>query len=259
MMSRDFESLRQRYLEHKQLLDQLVGDAPTETLAQRYRQISAEITMSLQKLDELERGGGSDFSAFAPPVERPEEMGGRRTAPGMKPLRTDPQTRPVAQVAAVGNTGPRMILILSVGVLVLAVLGFFLWRFATGEDGVEASTETTQTATAGSTTAAPARPVLTVEPPTQDYGTVRKGTRATRQFELLNNTDQPITIRAERSQCRCLWFEYADTIPPQGSTTMTVTVDGSKASSGPLQEIVQVVSKANPSIGTTFEVIAQIR
>lgn len=258
MMARDFEALRQRYLEHKQLLDQLVGDAPTETLAQRYRQISAEIVQSLQKLDDLEREGGSDLSAFAPPLEQPQQVSGRRTAPGMKPLRTDPQTRPVAPVVPVANTGPRTILILAVGVLVLAVLGFFLWRFATGGEASETETEITETATATVATA-PVRPTLTVEPVSQNYGTVRKGTRATRQFELLNHSDQPVTVRAERSECRCLWFEYADTIPPQGSTTLTVTVDGSKASQGPLQETVQVVSKANPSIGTSFEVVAQIR
>ena len=37
--------------------------------------------------------------------------------------------------------------------------------------------------------------------------------RATRQFELLYNTDHPLPSRA-RSYCRCL-VRYSDTIPPQ--------------------------------------------
>jgi hypothetical protein len=256
---RDLEALRQRYLEHKQLLDQLVSDAPTEVLAERYRQVSNEIALALKKLDELERAGSSDFSAFAPPLSRVEEPGGRRTAPGMKPLRTDPQTMQVTPVVPVENTGPRTVLILGVGVLVLVLLGFFLWRFATGGGEAEAGTEVTDTSTAATAATAPVKPILSVEPLTQDYGTVRRGTRATRQFELLNSTDQPLTVRAERSQCRCLWFEYADTIPPQGSTTITVTVDGSKAAQGPLHETVRLVSRADPNISTDFEVLAQIR
>ena len=68
-----------------------------------------------------------------------------------------------------------------------------------------------------------------------------------------------MTIKAQRSQCRCLWFEYADTIPPQGSTTVTVTVDGSKARQGPLHETVQVVSKTDAAVTTSFEVVVEIR
>jgi hypothetical protein len=253
-MSRDIDALRQRYLEHRQALERLVANAPTETLAQRYRQVIAEIDAAVQKLADLERGIDP---AAAAPAALDKEFAGRRTAPGLKSIRSDPQTAPLP---AVESTGPRTILILVIGVVVLAVLGYFIWRFATRDDQAGPGTTTAVSETqAPVSTAPPVKPALSVDPQTQDYGIVSRGSRATRQFELLNNTDQPMTIRAQRSDCRCLWFEYSDTIPPQGSTTMTVTVDGAKAPSGPLHETVEVALRTDPKITTTFEVVADIQ
>jgi hypothetical protein len=253
-MSRDIDALRQRYLEHRQALERLAANAPTETLAQRYRQVIAEIDAAVQKLADLERG--IDPAAAAPAATSDNEFPGRRTAPGLKSLRSDPQTAPLPPVE---STGPRTILILVIGVVVLAVLGYFIWRFATRDEATGPATTTAVSDTLPPVSTQPAKPILTVDPQTQDYGIVSRGSRATRQFELLNNTDQPMTIRAQRSGCRCLWFEYSDTIPPQGSTTMTVTVDGAKAPSGPLHETVEVASRADPKITTTFEVVADIQ
>ena len=251
-MSRDIDALRQRYLEHRQALERLAANAPTETLAQRYRQVIAEIDAAVQKLADLERG--IDPAAGAPPTTLDP---GRRTAPGLKPIRSDPQTAPLPPVE---STGPRTILILVIGTVVLAVLGYFIWRFATREDPVVGATTTVASETQPAvSTAPPVKPTLAVDPQTQDYGIVSRGSRATRQFELLNNSEQPLTIRAQRSDCRCLWFEYSDTIPPQGSTTMTVTVDGAKAPSGPLHETVEVASRTDPKITTTFAVVADIQ
>jgi uncharacterized protein DUF1573 len=253
MMARDIDALRQRYLEHRQSLERLAADAPTETLAQRYRQVIAEIDSAVQKLADLERGIDPAAAAAAPD----KDFAGRRTAPGLKSLRSDPQTAPLPPVE---STGPRTILILVIGVVVLAVLGYFIWRFATRDDQTGPATTTSVSETQPPvSTAPPAKSALTVDPQTQDYGVVSRGSRATRQFELLNNTDQPMTIRAQRSDCRCLWFEYSDTIPPQGSTTMTVTVDGAKAPSGPLHETVEVALRTDPKITTTFEVVADIQ
>ena len=258
-MARDIDALRQRYIEHKQALESLASEAPTEALAMRYRQVMAEIQTSIDKLGDLERDidGGAAVPGDLPGV--------RRTSPGMRPLRGDPQMAPLT--VPVENTGGRTIMILAAGVLLLGVLAFFVWRFVTsGDDPAPATnvaaTETAiETATASDTIepGAPPKAVLSAEPATQDYGVVRRGTRATRQFELANNTDQPMTVRAQRSECRCLWFEYADTIPPQGSTTMTVTVDGAKAKPGSLREAVQIASRTDPAVTTTFEVVAEIQ
>lgn len=253
-MARDIEALRQRYFEHRQALERLSAEAPTDALAIRYRQLIAEIDNSVKKLGDLQKEADPNGEKADPAL--------RRTSPGTRPLRGDPQMAPLT--VPVEKTGTRTVLILIVGLLVLATLGYFVWRFATGTSpaGPATTTVATETDTVApaeivENTAAP-RPVLSAEPLTQDYGTVRRGTRATRQFELLNSTDQPLTIRANRSNCRCLWFEYADTIPAQGSTTMTVTVDGAKANSGPLHEAVQIESKTDPTVRTTFDVVAQI-
>ena len=251
-MARDIEALRQRYFEHKQGLERLASEAPTEALALRYRQLIAEIDSAVRKLADLEREADGTMGEAPDPALR-------RTSPGTRPLRGDPQMAPLT--VPVEKTGTRTALILILGLLVLATLGYFVWDFATGPArpataAAPAVAETVAPETVE--TATPPQAVLRVEPLTQDYGTVRRGTRATRQFELLNSTDQPLTIRANRSDCRCLWFEYADTIPPQGSTTMTVTVDGAKAPVGPLRETVQVASKTDPAVTTAFDVVAQV-
>ena len=44
----------------------------------------------------------------------------------------------------------------------------------------------------------PVAPALTIDPRAHDYGTIRKGTRAVRQFEVMNHGDQPVTIDVER-------------------------------------------------------------
>jgi hypothetical protein len=56
---------------------------------------------------------------------------------------------------------------------------------------------------------------LAVAPPSHDYGVIRKGTRATRQFEIANNSNDPMSIQVARSTCRCLYYEHAPVIPPK--------------------------------------------
>jgi uncharacterized protein (DUF2141 family) len=84
---------------------------------------------------------------------------------------------------------------------------------------------------------------LKIDPATQDYGTIRKGTRAVRQFQITNNSDEPISIEVARSACRCLFYEYQSLIPPKAKETLTVTVDGAKAKAGVLRENLKVSKK----------------
>ena len=92
-----------------------------------------------------------------------------------------------------------------------------------------------------------------------DYGILRKGTRATRQYELINNTDEPISPQVARSVCRCLYYEHAPVIPPRAKESLTVTIDGAKAKAGPLLESVKVTSKTDPAVVVTFDVTATVR
>jgi hypothetical protein len=88
---------------------------------------------------------------------------------------------------------------------------------------------------------------------------VRKGTRATRQYEIANTTDEPISIALARSACRCLYYEHAPVVPPKAKESITVTIDGARAQVGTLRESIRVSSKADPAVGTSLDVIATVR
>jgi hypothetical protein len=155
-------------------------------------------------------------------------------------------------------------------VVVLAAIAWLIWRASSDRTKPPIiSTTTTTTApitetTPPTTTTAPP-PVetsvdeLTVTPQSHDYGAIRKGTRATRQYEVANSGSEPITIVVARSSCRCLYYEHASVIAPKGKETITVTIDGAKAKAGELHETVKVSSKADPKIVTSFDVNATIQ
>jgi len=102
---------------------------------------------------------------------------------------------------------------------------------------------------------------LKVTPLLADYGVIRKGTRAVRQFDLVNGGSTPITIQVSRSACRCLFYEYngKTKVPPKGKERITVTVDGAKAAAGSLRETLSVTAKEDPSATAQFTVQAVIR
>ena len=100
---------------------------------------------------------------------------------------------------------------------------------------------------------------LVASPAVADYATIRKGTRAARQVEVANNSAEPISIKVSRSQCKCLFYEYKDTIAPKKKETITVTVDGARAKAGTLLETIDVTSKKDPSVTTSFQVSATIK
>ncbi|MGZ8709748.1 MAG: DUF1573 domain-containing protein, partial [Thermoanaerobaculia bacterium] len=144
---------------------------------------------------------------------------------------------------------------------VLGLIGWLMWR-ASSEERPETPIESPQVVETVETTPpqTPAQAAaISVEPPAHDYGAVRKGTRAARQFEIVNTTDQPIKVDVARSQCRCLYYDYAGLIPPKGKETLTVTIDGAKAQAGTLSESIRITAESDPSIATSFDVTATIR
>ena len=100
---------------------------------------------------------------------------------------------------------------------------------------------------------------MKIAPALADYGTIRKGTRAVRQFQVTNTTNAPVEITVARSACRCLYYDYNSKLPPKGQETITVTVDGARAKAGPLQEQIQIRGKNNPTIAGAMTVQATIR
>ncbi|HKO55630.1 MAG TPA: DUF1573 domain-containing protein, partial [Thermoanaerobaculia bacterium] len=109
------------------------------------------------------------------------------------------------------------------------------------------------------TPATPAASALRITPAIQDYGTIRKGTRAVRQFEVTNSGAEPLAINVARSQCKCLYYEYASTLTPKKKGTITVTIDGARAPAGDLRETLAVTSKKGNAALGQIEVMASIR
>lgn len=259
--AREIEVLRQHYRQHREALARMIADAPTEHLATEYQRLIAEIDRALGKLDELE-----GVATAPPPPPPPAAM---PAAPRVPP----PAERPLAE-------GPRheippveeerrapIPLIMLAAVLALAVIGGLVWWASRdgGDPAQEAVIDTAETVDTAAETVAPetAAPVaasgLAATPASHDYGEIRKGTRAVREFEITNNTDEPITITVARSACRCLYYAHAPVVPPRAKESISVTVDGARAKAGALRESVKISAKSDPSVATSVDVIATIR
>jgi hypothetical protein len=280
--AREIEVLRQHYRQHRDALARMVADAPTEHLASEYQRLIAEIDRALGKLDELE-GRPATAAAVPPPqheptrphgdplaAQRPTASGAAAASAGMRPLAghaadlADPPTIPPENDGyTYAPPRSRMALILGAAVLALAVIGWLIWRASSDRDpaagAIVEETTTTAPTTAPATVAEPVNSELSVTPPSHEYGTIRRGTRAVRQFEVTNNTDEPVTIQIARSACRCLYYDYTALVPPRAKETVTVTVDAAKAKGGALRETVRVTAKSDPAVGTSFDVIATIQ
>ena len=186
--------------------------------------------------------------------------------PGARPLVTTADYDEPAMTAP-GN-GARVLILIGVALVALLVVAWLVWRASSDrpastdtvvEETTATDVETDPATTAPATTVAEVPDALVATPPSRDYGFVRKGTRVTRQYEIANNTEEPISITVARSVCRCLYYEHAPVIPPKAKDSVTVTVDGAKADAGTLHETIRVTSQSDPSVGTSFDVIATVR
>ena len=265
---REIELLRQHYRQHRDALMKLASEAPTEYLAGEYQRLVRDIDTSLAKLDEIE-----GRRAAAPTAAAPEPHGDplrAKTEPGARTLITPPPPPPAAASvdAGMSPSASRLILIVVAGVIVLGIIGYLIYRASGERRRTAAITETTMTTAtstiepvtpAPSTVASTAASPLVASPVVADYGTIRKGTRAARQVDVANNSAEPVTIKVSRSQCKCLFYEYKETIAPKKKETITVTVDGARAKAGALQETIDVSSKKDPSVTTSFQVAATIK
>jgi hypothetical protein len=269
--AREIEVLRQHYKVHRDTLTQMVPDAPTEHLASEYKRLIADIDASVRKLDELDRVP----SATAPGLAETQRMG---TSPGNRPLvSSEPATdHGIASYEAIpanrtsGNSS-RVLLMLVIAVAVLGVIGWLIWRASSEKKAnapqvIESPATSTvaETGTAGGTiTPVPvaATPSIRITPEVADYGTIRKGTRAVRQFEITNLTSTPLSFVVARSACRCLYYEYnaKSKLAPKGKEALTVTVDGARAKAGALEEKIAVTSKDDPNANGTIGVRAVIK
>ena len=277
--AREIEVLRQHYRTHRDALVRMVPDAPTEQLAAEYQRLIASIDGSLRKLDELE-GKGTASGTVAVPTPAFAETQRMGTAPGNRPLVSSgvspepvtdhglgtydgPADRPA-------NNGSRMLLMLVIAVAVLGIIGWLIWRASsdkkvTTPQVIEQPPSTTNpdtvTTPAVTPVPVPAAASIRIAPEVADYGTIRKGTRAVRQFEITNTSTTPLTITVARSACRCLYYEYdaKAKLAPKAKEALTVTVDGARAKPGALNESIAVTSKDDPNATGTIGVRALIK
>ena len=269
--SREIEILRGHYLRHREALVAMIEDSPTEHLAHEYQKIVVELDRSLTKLDELEgvtpaaRGPEPPRHPARPPAAPAAAAAATPASPGLRTLdgaRYDGDTHPPNIPPAREVPRSRLALIGAVALVALAAIGWLIWKASSDrtpadavvvEEMAPADVDTIAPATA------PPPSLLSAAPAAQDFGAVSKGARAARQFEIRNDTEEPMGITVSRSACRCLYYEHAPVIPPKATETLTVTIDGTKAPAGELDETLRVSSKTDPAIATTLDVTATIQ
>jgi hypothetical protein len=274
--AREFEVLRQKYRTHRESLARLAADAPTERLAADYQRLLADIDGAIRKLEELE-GRAPTAPMSAPMAAASAAAAGNR--PLVEPPPEDtladytpPESGSYDASGVTPGSGSRLGLIIGVVVIALAAIAYMIWRASSDRTPstkqpaiVEqpATTPINVTQPPAATTQvepeAAAANTLKVVPAVVDYGVIRKGTRAVRQFEMTNSGTTPLSVSVSRSACRCLYYDYNGKLAPKKRETLTVTVDGSKAKAGALQEQLTVTAKENPASTASFGVQATIK
>ena len=83
--SREIARLREHYKNHRETLEGLMGDAPSDHLAGEYQRLVTEIDIAVRKIDELEGQTPAPLSADTNPLIKPQTRPGA-TAPGTRPL-----------------------------------------------------------------------------------------------------------------------------------------------------------------------------
>jgi hypothetical protein len=264
--AREIEVLRQHYNVHRDTLTRMVPDAPTEHLATEYRRLVADIDASIRKLDEL---GGRAPAATAAGFSETQKIG---TSPGNRPLVSpEPVTDngitsdDVVTLERPLNNSSRVLLMLVIALAVLGGIGWLIWRASSDHKPAAAQVierpATTTNADPAVLTPVPVVSSIKIAPEVADYGVIRKGTRAVRQFEITNTTSTPLSITVARSTCRCLYYEYNTKakLPAKGKEALTVTVDGARAKAGTLEEKLAVTSKDDPNANGMIGVRATIK
>jgi hypothetical protein len=265
--AREISRLREHYRNHRDALSGLAGDAPSDHLASEYQRLVGEIDTAVRKLDELEGKPSTSpptLNVDTNPMLRPTKTRPGATAPGTRPLM---RTEDATTVAGAANPQSRMTLIIVAGLIVILGIAGLIWYASSGSrpaPGAKTTTVAEAPAPATNTTPptiSPASPpsALKITPSLADYGVIRKGTRAVRQFEVVNNSASPVDMQVARSACRCLYYDYKSKLAGGGKETITVTIDGARAKAGELREDVTISAKNDPSVTSTFTVQATVR
>jgi hypothetical protein len=260
-VDREVERLKSVYRQHADALAKLAASSPTKMLARKYSDLIGDINRSILSLEDPETAASR--KTYEQPVEpspaQPPPVHSARRSVSDVQLRTEPGRYVPGAEPAPSAIG-RIALILGMAIVVISLLAFFVWKFA-GEPRTEhrvdeVTSDVTEPATSPVT--APL-PELRVAPEAQDYGVVYRGTRVAKSFDVSNTSDRDITIEVERSDCRCLWFDYPKLVPAGGSVSLTVAVDAGLAEPGLLSEAVVISMNEPPRQTAEVLVTAEIR
>src|ERR1043166_8514036 len=85
--AREIDEMRQQFRRHRESLQQLAADAPTERFASEYNRLIAEIDAAMAKVDELEPG-------MRPLVPPPRTLDSNKPTAIVKPPPTPPPAAP---------------------------------------------------------------------------------------------------------------------------------------------------------------------
>lgn len=268
---REMDRLRRLYRNHAETLSTLASSAPTRGLAKKYRELIGDVNRAIVGLDDpgaIVSMSSDERPILADPPEpaspsAPPPAAARPPVPSSSGVKLDGQGEPYVMEVEEDNSLTRIVIILSLAIVLIVVLALFVWKF--GSDSRAETKEISKPAAAVGVPDKPAAaqkvPAITASPEAQDFGVVYKSTRVAKTFEVFNNTDDDVTIEIERSNCRCLWFDYPNgrVIPVGGQLEISVAVDGSRASAGVLSETVVISTIEPPRVATEVIVSAEIR
>ena len=263
---RDEEYVKWRLKRHSDTLKELADSAPVPWVAEKCRDLSRQIDSELrvderrfthtdtllpesvaewdepgeEVLEAAEEDGPLDEVIF--PKRRQEEVEYQPVVPYEDRQRTAERSQPRSIAAP--------LLVIASALVLLSVIAALVWWSRTPERAEPGTPALSAGPTINVSEDRPAAdiglPSVSVEPQGHDYGLVLRGQRVSRTFVVRNLTGETLDIRLQRSQCRCLWYQYDDELEPGETVQMVIAVDGGKAPSGRLTERIGILSRKDP-------------
>lgn len=106
------------------------------------------------------------------------------------------------------------------------------------------------------TTASAAGPKMVVPEKLKDVGTVAQGEKIDVAFELVNEGDEPLVVKAVRPTCGCTVADFDREIPPGKTGTVRATLDTSEFS-GPISKSILIMTNdpENPTVTAVIKTV----
>ncbi len=275
---RDEEYVKWRLKRHSDTLKELAESAPVPWVAEKCRDLSRQIDSELRVderrfthtdtplpdsavdwdapredlLEAADEDGPLDEVIF--PKRRQEEIEYQPVVP------YEDQQESVETSRRMSIAAP--LLVIASGVILLSIIAALVWWSRTPDTAEPVGAPISGGPTINVSEDRPAAdiglPSLSVEPQAHDYGLVLRGQRVSHTFVVRNLTGETLDIRLQRSQCRCLWYQYDYEIEPGETAEMLIAVDGGRAPSGRLTERIGILSRKDPITYAEVRLTAEV-